>query len=260
MARAGKRPAARLPRIQSLVRANAILQAIASAPMGSARLTDIQRSTGLKKTTVHTLLETLVALGFVAHDRDRNYQLGLRILQLGRLAESNIDLALIARPALIRLCQQTRETVNLALPGATDALVISSLVERHGVRATSYTGWRVYYHASALGKSMLAHFDPLHRKAILDTVPLASLTENTIVEPASLEQALERIRRDGFAIDLEEAEVGSRAVAVPIIGAEGHVFGAISVSGAVNRLSLQKLKSFAALIREEIGGIVTELQ
>src|SRR5262245_31711169 len=95
------RSSVRVPRIQSLVRANAILQAVASAPGGEARLVDIQRATGLRKTTVHTLLETLAALGFVAHDRSRHsYKLGLRILQLGRLAESNIDLALIARPAL----------------------------------------------------------------------------------------------------------------------------------------------------------------
>lgn len=260
MAKSSRHGTARLPRIQSLVRANAILQAISSAPMGAARLTDIQQSTGLKKTTVHTLLETLVALGFVAHDRNRNYQLGLRILQLGRLAETNIDLALLARPALIRLCHQTRETVNLALPGPTDALVISSLAEMHGVRATSYTGWRVFYHASALGKAMLAHFDEPHRQAIFDAARLVSLTKNTISSRRALEEALVTIRKDGFSIDLEEAEIGARAVAVPIVGATGHVYGAISVSGVASRLNIAKLKGIAALIHQEVTGIVAALE
>jgi DNA-binding IclR family transcriptional regulator len=251
----------RLPRIQSLVRANAILQAVASAPGGDARLIDIQRATGLRKTTVHTLLETLAALGFVAHDRERHiYRLGLRILQLGRLAESHTDLALVARPTLIRLCHATRETVNLALPGPTDALVISSLEGAYGVRATSYTGWRIYYHASALGKAMLANFDLAHRQAIYEAGALVAFTRNTITDPAALERAVTRIRSDGFSMDMEEAELGLRAVAVPLVGRNGHVFGAISVSGPAARLTQAVMRGIAQRIRRESAQVLKRLE
>jgi len=250
----------RLPRIQSLVRANAILQAVAGAPGGTARLVEIQRATGLRKTTVHTLLETLAALGFVAHDRNvHTYRLGLRILQLGRLAESTIDLALLARPALVRLCHATRETVNLALPGPTDALVISSLEGAYSVRATSYTGWRIYYHASALGKVMLAQFDEPHRRAIYEAGSLVALTKNTITDEAALERSLVKIRRDGFSIDNEEAEIGARAVAVALVGRSGRVYGAISVSGPASRLSLSTMRGIAQRIRAEAEQVLALL-
>jgi DNA-binding IclR family transcriptional regulator len=255
-----RRGPVRLPRIQSLVRANAILEAVASAPDGAARLADIQRATGLNKTTVHTLLETLVALGFVAQEVDtRAYRLGLRVLQLGRLAENRIDLAILARPSLIRLCQATRETVNLSLPGATDALVISSLEGTYGVRATSYTGWRIYYHASASGKAMLAHFDEAHRQAIYDAVPLVRLTANTITDPERLEQALGEIRARGCAFDLEEAEAGAQAVAVALVDAGGTVRGAISVSGPTSRLPEAKLLEIAKAIRREAQPVMKGL-
>jgi DNA-binding IclR family transcriptional regulator len=248
-----RRSPVRLPRIQSLVRANAILEAVAIAPQGAARLADIQRATGLNKSTVHTLLETLVALGFAAQDPDtRAYRLGLRVLQLGRLAENRIDLALVARPSLIRLCQATRETVNLALPGATDALVISSLEGTYSVRATSYTGWRIYYHASALGKAMLAHFDEAHRQAIYEAAPLARLTENTITDQAALEASLDEIRTRGFSLDFEEAEIGAQAVAVALVSEGGSVHGALSVSGPAGRLPEPKMQEIAAEIRREV--------
>jgi DNA-binding IclR family transcriptional regulator len=246
--------------IQSLVRANDILEAIAGTPDGCARLIDIQHATGLHKNTAFSILQTLEQLQYVERaENGKRYRLGLRVLQLGRLMDRQFDLPAIVRPALVRLCRETGETVNLALPYALDALVVSSLEGSYGVRATSYTGWRIYYHAGALGKAMLAHYGEKHRKAITEGRALESFTPNTVTDEAELERQLVTIRRNGYALDLEEFELGATAVAAPVLDSHGQVLGAISVSGPISRLSEARLHETAPLIVAEIGAIAPEL-
>lgn len=250
-------PSPRRARIQSLVRANAILNAIAEAPEGAARITEICRATGLHKNTAATLIDTLHALGFVERDRaTRHFRLGQRMLQLGRLVHSRLDISTLSRPALIRLCNATRETVNLAAPDLFDAVVVNSFEGAFSVRATAYTGWRIHYHASALGKAMLAFFDEPTRTAILQARPLVALTANTVTSIPRLEEQLRAIRETGQSVDLEEAEIGARAVAAPMIDPYGDVVGAISVSGPASRLPTPVLHEIGRQIRAEIEGIM----
>jgi len=246
--------------IQSLQRADAILEAIAAAPDGQVRLADIQRATGLHKNTAYSLLATLEELRYVERGQgEPRYRLGLRVLQLGRQMDRQFDLVGLLRPSLVRLCRATGETVNFAVPYANDALVVSSLEGAYSVRATSYVGWRIYYHASALGKSMLAHYDEAHRKAILHEVALRSYTANTITDPAALHAELEMIRARGHAFDHEEYEAGANAVAVPLLDSHGEPLGAISVSGPTSRLDDATLKAIARLIAAEIEDLRGDL-
>ena len=108
--------------------------------------------------------------------------------------DRQFDLLAIVRPALVRLCRTTGETVNLALPYALDALVVSSLEGTYGVRATSYTGWRIFYHAGALGKAMLAHYAEPHQRAVTGDGALKAFTANTITDQVELERQLVETR------------------------------------------------------------------
>lgn len=246
--------------IQSLQRADAILEAIAAAPGGQARLADIQRATGLHKNTAFSLLGTLEQLRYIERvEGGTFYRLGLRVLQLGRQMDRQFDLAGLVRPALVRLCRATGETVNFAVPYAADALVVSSLEGAYGVRATSYIGWRIYYHASALGKSMLAHFDPAHREAILHDHQLVAYTPNTVTDRRALDAELAAIRERGYAYDHEEYEAGARAVAAPVRDSHGEPLGAISVSGPASRLDDGRLEEIASLIVAEVAALAPEL-
>ena len=154
-------------RIQSLARANGILEAVAAAPKGSASLTEISKALGLNKTTVFNLAASLVALGFLERGRDStSYRLGLRNLELGSVVRARLDISDIARPALLKICAATGETANLALPNISAAIIIDSFEGRHALRSTSYAGAPSPYHSSACGKAILAHFPPAMRKAI----------------------------------------------------------------------------------------------
>ncbi len=114
------------PRIQSVGRVAAILDALLAAPRGVLQLNDLARTCGLAKTTTFTLVDSLVHVGLVDREERGGYRLGLRNVAYGRAVERQLDIGALARPALIRLCELTRETVNLAVPRPVDAFIVES--------------------------------------------------------------------------------------------------------------------------------------
>ena len=115
-------------RIQSLARADTILEALSTAPRTGMRLRDIALAVKLPPTTAVTLLQSLVGLRYAEQIADSGrYRLGRRLVQLARQVEARRDIVDLARPALIRLCQQTGEMVNLTVPDAAAMVVVESL-------------------------------------------------------------------------------------------------------------------------------------
>jgi len=245
------------PRIQSLARADAILETIFTK--GSATLTDISIATGLGKTTAYYMVETLSDLGFVERLPEGGYTLGLRNVELGLAVQRRRDIPGICRPALIRLCSTSKETVNLALPFVFDCMIVESLEGSYGVRATSYAGSRAHYHSSACGKAILAFMPAEVRETLYSVRPFISMTPNTITDKAVLERELGDVRKRGFATDIEENELGAHCAAAPIRDRGGDVIGAISISGLASRFPKSQLKDVASLIiteAEKLSGLL----
>jgi DNA-binding IclR family transcriptional regulator len=225
-------------RIQSLARANGILEAVAAAPEGSASLTEISQALGLNKTTVFNLAASLVALGFLERSGDSpGYRLGMRNLELGSRVRGRLDISAIARPALLKICAATGETANLAVPNMSAAIILDSFEGRHTLRSTSYAGAPSPYHSSACGKAILAHFPPAMRKAILKSFPPRAHTPHTLTDLAKLEGQLDIVRRRGYASESEENEVGQACIAAPIFDGFDEIAGAISVAGPLGRIA-----------------------
>lgn len=237
-------------RIQSLARASAILDVIAGRELTA--LGDIAAATGLNKTTAYYLVETLVALGFAERVGDGDgYRLGLRNLELGRAVQRRLDIATLGRPSLVRLCALSKETVNLAVPFVFDAMIVESLEGAYGLRSTAYAGSRAAYPSTACGKAMIAFLDPAVRQAIYHARPLVATTPNTITRIDALEAQLAVIAARGYALDIEENEVGAHCVAAPIFDGLGDVAGAISISGLASRLPMTTLVELARAIAAE---------
>jgi len=247
-------------KIQALSRANALLEVLAIHGAEGARLVELCEATGLNKTTVFNLVGSLVDLGFAAqHLSTKRYVLGPRNFELGRRVSWNSELSAIAAEALLRLCRQTRETVNLAVPFRGHAIIIDSLEGSYGVRVTSYAGTPAPYHATACGKAILAHSDGSLRRRVLDGRPLAAFTERTITDPAQIEIRLRNIRRRGYALDLEENEMGANCVAVAILDPAGMACGAISVAGPKARLTRPVMDDIATRVIGEVRQIEASL-
>jgi DNA-binding IclR family transcriptional regulator len=246
--------APRIPRIQSLARASAILGIIERK--GTASLAEISAATHLNKTTAFYLVESLADLDLVERQAaPKGYRLGMRNLELGRAVQRRLDIAALSKASLVRLCHLSKETVNLAVPHVFDAMIVESLEGAYGVRATSYAGSRAAYHSTACGKAILAFLEAPVREAIYEARGLPAVTDNTLTDRVKLEDELASIRIHGYAIDNEENEIEANCVAAPIWDGLGEVAGSISVSGLASRMNRVKLVELAALISREASAI-----
>lgn len=195
---------------------------------------------GLHKSTVSRLLAALERRGLVRREGER-FAPGPELARLGALAVRGLPLAAAARSPLELLAEQTGETVNLAVREGERALNVLQVDARHFVGVTDWTGRAAPLHASANGKALLAFGDsPLGGR-------LSRLTPRTIVDRGGLRAELERARSAGFAVAVEELELGLHAVAAPVFDATGSCVAAVSVSGPAYRLSEPRLPEIGEL-------------
>lgn len=126
---------------------------------------------------------------------------------------------------------QYQETIHLAVLDGTQAVYVDKLEGRQAVRVElTSLGARLYAHCSALGKVLLAYSSEEEVKRIIQTAGLPRFTPNTITDEEELGQNLAKIRRQGFAYDMEEILPDLCCVAAPIYNHVGHVIAAISMS------------------------------
>ncbi|HEV2515900.1 MAG TPA: IclR family transcriptional regulator [Devosia sp.] len=245
-------------RIQSVARAKALLDAMAGGDWVSLR--DLAARTGLAKTTAFNLVSALVDVGLTERDAKAGaYRLSLQHLVYGKAVERRLDIAAIARPHLIRLCATTRETVNLALPGPTDAVIVESLEGSQSLRVSSYSGTRAAYHSTACGRALLAHQPLNFRKIIYSVGDLPAATARTITDPEALETVLERCRTLGWATEFEENEMGSACVAAPIFGPGGDAIAAVSIAGPSARYEPDNIERLGKLLVASLAEITAEM-
>jgi IclR family KDG regulon transcriptional repressor len=243
-------------RIQSLQRADAILDVLAAAPRDGLRLRDIAAALNLAPTTVVTLLQSLVALRYAEQlAAGGRYRLGRRLAQLGRQVEARLDILDLARPALIRLCQQTGEMVNLTVPAAGAMVVVESLSGDIVLKETPLKGRDLPLHGSASGKCFLAFVPPPMRAAFLEALPLTRLARRTIGDLKRLEVDLRQIRAQGYATEDDEYTPDTFAIAVPITDTAGGVRATLSVHGAAERFSPRRRPKLLADLRREAAHV-----
>lgn len=230
--------------IQSVERAMALLEAIAQAG-GEARLVDLAAQLGLHKSTLHGLLNTLAAMGYISRHGTR-YALGLRLREIAQpLADADAALRTTFAPALRSLAERSGETCYLAVPCGTREYLYIDAVEGHGsLRVASPRGRREGLTTSAIGKVFLAH----------DLELVRSLRRGGLI-PAQLESELKTIAEQGYALDLEEAEPGLNCLALPL-RRQGRVVAALGAAGPSQRLRKSVLRRMATTAMSDMFDIL----
>ena len=101
------------------------------------------------------------------------------------------------------------------------------------------------YHCTALGKAVLAQWDASMRRTVYRLHGLPRQTPHTITDIDTLEAQLPQVLAQGYALDVEENEVGVNCVGTSIFNGFGDVAAAISVTGPSNRLTADAMDHFA---------------
>ncbi len=226
-------PGARAPGVQSVERALALLELLARAG-GRAGLSELAERSGLPLGTVHRLLATLAAAGYVRQDGDRRYALGTALMPLGDAATRL--LGGWAQPFLVRLVEASGETANLAVLDDDRVLYLAQAPGRHRMRMFTEVGRRVTPHTTAVGKVLMAWQDEAQVRRVLSRLGMSARTARSITTVPAFLDELQEVRERGWAVDDEEEEEGVRCLAVPI-GPGRQAVAAVSVSGPASRLA-----------------------
>jgi DNA-binding IclR family transcriptional regulator len=251
-------PNVRRGTIQSVDRAARILKALAGGPrrLGVSELAD---RLGMTRPTVHGLLQTLQAHGFVEQDRDSDkYQLGAGLLQLGN---SYLDLNELRSRSIVhaeRLATQTRAAVRVGVLHGASIVIVHHVFRPDTAFQVLEVGAQLPVHASALGKAMLA-FVPDGVVDDLTSEPLPKLTSRTLT-PKALRAELDDVRERGVARERDEAVLGESSVAAPIFEHSGQVVGAVGVVGETDQiLPRGPARGIVGAVTEAARGVSREL-
>lgn len=248
--------------VQSVTRALHILAAMAEEGQPLA-LTDLAAKVGLKTTTVHRLLSTLIAHGFAEQDRSTaRYYLGIKAFEIGNAALANMDIRTVARPFLKQLVEGLNETANLAILDRGEVVYIDQMESTNIVivRMFARVGSRGPAHCTGSGKALLAGLADEELQPLLERMKLVRFTPQTLTDRRALLGELQRIRADGFALDRGERDEGVNCVAAPIYNAERRVVAAVSVSGPTARMGEEDMVSrVVPRVKEAAEGISARL-
>jgi DNA-binding IclR family transcriptional regulator len=245
--------------IQSVERAATILMALGS---GTPRLgvTEIADRVGLAKPTVYGLLRTLEKHDLVAQDPDTGkYSLGPGVLQLGNAFLDGSELRARSLLWAEALAQRAGEAVWVATLSGSRVIVLHHVFRPDNTVQILEVGAAIPWHACALGHAIAASL-PTTGCARLLAGDLAPLTGRTKTTKAALGRALAQVRRQGYAVEDQEATVGDAGLAAPIVNREGSVAGAIGVVGPAERLLVRPARDeLARAVTDSARGISRDL-
>ncbi len=241
---------------QSAVRMFSILEVLSNYPKGVC-LQEISAQCKLAKSTTHRILNNLIELGYVAQDTfTLHYRLTLKMFELSSRVVNDMDILSIAKPHLDRLSHLSGEAVHLVVQDGCDVVYIykadSGVSYSH---MSSYVGLRIPMYCSGVGKAILSTQNEAEVRQVWSQSRIRARTEYTVTQWDAFAAQLQETRRNGYALDNEENELGIRCIAFALPGINGHADTAFSISGIAVRLTgsaLERAVELGLATRQDI--------
>ena len=217
---------------------------------------ELSRRLGLHKNNVFRLLATLEEAGYIEQELEtERYRLGLSALDLGQSFLRSRPLLDRARPFVSDLCDRTGESAHLGMLHDFEVVHVAGCAPDRMVVTPPRVGRRLPVHCTALGKVLLGCCPRGQREAYDRTLEgedsLPARTPRTIVDPNKFIEHLRTVAGHGYAIDLDECELGLGCAAAPVFDTHGRVIAALSVSAPTSRVPESEL--LRGVLPEVIG-------
>ena len=216
---------------------------------GGLSLKAICDDTGINKSTAHRFLRHLERESYLLRTEAGTYLIGPRLAQMSACSTRSATLQAVARPILADLWRSTQETVNLAVLDQGTVLYVDVMVSQHDFRLVSRVGTRRPLHAAGLGKVLTVFRPASEFERLLEGIVFQRATPKTIGSLVQLRAELEKVSHQGYAVDNEEALLGCRCVAAPILNNDGVAIGALSVAGPVTRMRVSQIPTLARQVK-----------
>jgi DNA-binding IclR family transcriptional regulator len=212
---------------------------------------DIAAELGTSRSTAYRYVQSLVTSGFLEESAPAGFRLGMRILELARLARKGYGLASAALPVMKELSDRFNQTVLLTRRVGTSIICVErSEPDNQHVRLSYERGSQLPINAGASALVLLAWLPEPEAYALLSSQPLNRFTANTLVEPSAIVDRLHQIRSDGFAMTVEEVDPDVIGIAAPVFDGDGNVAVGLSIVAMQNRLPSNERKGAVEAVRQ----------
>ncbi|MEA3339126.1 MAG: IclR family transcriptional regulator [Chloroflexota bacterium] len=228
--------------IESLGRGLQILEVFSEASPNLS-LTEIASIVELDKSTVFRFVYTLENLGYLERDPDtKRYRPGLNVLRLGFSALNSLEIAQVARSYLRALSAECGETTNMTIRDGTEIVYVARNKTQQIISVDLQPGSRLPVYCTSMGKAQLIDLSRQELCDLLGEGLYPKMGPNTITTLDGLVAELDKVRRQGYAINDEELAAGLRSVAAPIRNRDGEVAAAVNISAPSARASREEIE------------------
>jgi DNA-binding IclR family transcriptional regulator len=232
--------------IESVDSALRLLLMVAQRP--NLRISEASEELGVARSTAHRLMQMLQYYGFVQQDDAKAYVAGPSLIATGLAAIRNVDIREIARPFLERLRLEAQETVHLFRFQSGELTCLDSIESPHALRVGARTGMVLPAFASAGGRAVLAEYEPENLNEIYPSRRLPKAQPGTIKTKAELQQAIDDVRKHGYAVQHNESESGVSAVAAAIPSPSGPAEYVVTIAVPTSRFSEDAAKALGSAV------------
>ncbi len=234
----------------AVVRAVHVLDVIAAASEPVA-LADLARETGVPKSTLHGLCDTLVKLRLVKRHANGGMTMGSYVMGWANafLSQTNITEEFRA----LREASQAfaQETVTLSVLDGTDVIYLACHNGNRPLGVTFRIGMRLPAPYTATGKAMLSTLPQDEAADLLADAWPAPLTRASVGTYAALAEEMAQVRRDGYSIDNGQMHEGMTCFGAPVFDASGErAVAGLAVSFLANEIDVQTGQRIGRQMRE----------
>ncbi len=218
---------------------------------------EVATALGTARSTAYRYLQSLVRNDFLEEDPGGGFRLGMRVLELARLARRGYGLSEIALPVMERLRDTVGETVLLTRRAGGAAICVERCEAQHPVRISYERGSVLPANAGASALALLAWLPEQQCRELLAAQRLQRFTARTITDIDVLMERLAQIREDGHSVSRGELDVDILGIAAPVYGPSAGVIAAVSVAALEHRVPDRRLGEVVAAVRraaEDISG------
>ena len=199
------------------------------------------------------MLLTLVELGYVAQDAD-HFSLTPRLLELGFVYLNSVPFYRTAQDTLEALSEEINELCSLSVLDGNETVYLVHVQGRDFLRRGMGVGTRLPAYATSMGRVLLAGRPPAESEGILKASALERLTPTTTADLAELTRLIDRARRDGYSLVVEELVAGVIGMSVPVKDSRGNVVAAAGISFNPSRFKKRDaLDTCLPLLRKAAG-------
>ena len=212
------------------------------------QLAELCRLLESPKTTVHRMLLTLESLGYVEQNpASLGYMATIKILELGGKVVQNLKFIEIAKPLMIKLSEETGETINLGIVDGLDVIFIDKVESNQYLKLDQPIGFRAKAYHTAIGKAVVAYLSEDERTRLFSKHTISPGTSKSLKTLSAIEEDLQRVREQGYAVDNEEYIIGARCVGAPIFNHNSKVVAGLSIAGPSLRIKEDNIEFLAKL-------------